>query len=178
MLPMIYMALVDDDDLPQFEEIYTQYKQQLYGIAYKILNNEQDAEDAVQITFQNIANDFKKISQIPCNELPSCIVIICRNAALNIYRKNKKRAARSAYITDEIAAADVIKSCEDKAVLMNAIRQLPDEYKDILFLFDLQGFSAKQTAKMLGLKENAVRVKSFRARKMLKDILNGGVSDD
>ena len=56
------MALVDDDDLPQFEEIYTQYKQQLYGIAYKILNNEQDAEDAVQITFQNIANDFKKIS--------------------------------------------------------------------------------------------------------------------
>jgi RNA polymerase sigma-70 factor (ECF subfamily) len=172
------MALVDDDDLPQFEEIYTQYKQQLYGIAYKILNNEQDAEDAVQITFQNIANDFKKISQIPCNELPSCIVIICRNAALNIYRKNKKRAARSAYITDEIAAADVIKSCEDKAALMNAIRQLPDEYKDILFLFDLQGFSAKHTAKMLGIKANAVRVKSFRARKMSKDILNGGVSDD
>ena len=178
MLPMIYMSLVDDDDLPRFEEIYTKYRQILYGIAYRILNNEHDAEEAVITAYERIAEKFKEISQIPCNELPSCIVIICRNAALNIYRKNKKRAARSAYINDEIAAADVIKSCEDKAALMNAIRQLPDEYKDILFLFDLQGFSAKQTAKMLGLKENAVRVKSFRARKLLKDILNGGVSDD
>ena len=71
MLPIMYMSLVDDDDLPQFEKLYEKYRQQLYAIAYSILNNEQDAEDAVQIAFQNIANDFKKISQIPCNELPS-----------------------------------------------------------------------------------------------------------
>lgn len=178
MLPMMYMVLVDEDDLPKFEDIYTKYKQQLYSIAYKILNNEQDAEDAVQIAFQNIAHDFKKISQIPCNELPSCLVIICRNAAINIYRKNKKRVAQSAVLSENISAEDIFKSCDDKAVLTNALKKLPDEYKDILFLYDLQGYSAKDIAKMLDVKENAVRVKAFRARKMLKDILNGGGFND
>ena len=178
MLPMIYMALVDDEDLPKFEDIYTEYKQQLYSIAYKILNNKQDAEDAVQMSFQNIANDFKKISQIPCNELPSCLVIICRNAAINIYRKNKKRAAQSAVLRENISAEDIFKSCDDKAALIDAIKELPDEYKDILFLYDLQGFTSKEIAKMLGIKESAVRVKAFRARKMLKDILNGGGFND
>lgn len=178
MLPMMYMALVDDEDLPKFEDIYTEYKQQLYSIAYKILNNKQDAEDAVQMAFQNIANDFKKISQIPCNELPSCLVIICRNAAINIYRKNKKRAKQTAALNDRITAEDIFGKCEDKEALISAIKQLPDEYKDILFLFDLQGFSAKQTAKLLGIKDGNVRVKAFRARKMLKDILNGGGFND
>ena len=56
MLPMIYMALVDDEDLPKFEQLYKNYRQQLYAIAYSILNNEQDAEDAVQTAYINIAN--------------------------------------------------------------------------------------------------------------------------
>ena len=178
MLPMIYMALVDDDDLPQFEELYEKYRQQLYGVAYNILNNEQDAEDAVLLTYEKIADKFKEISQIPCNELPSCLVIICRNTAINIYRKNKKRAAHSAYINERISADDIFESCDDKAALIDAVKKLPDEYKDILFLYDMQGFTSKEIAKMLGIKESAVRVKAFRARKMLRDILNGGGFND
>lgn len=178
MLPMIYMALVDDDDLPQFEELYEKYRQQLYGVAYNILNNEQDAEDAVLLTYEKIADKFKEISQIPCNELPSVIVIICRNTAINIYRENKKRAKQTAALNEKISAKDVFGTCEDKAALISAIKQLPDEYKDILFLYDMQGFTSKEIAKMLGIKESAVRVKAFRARKMLKDILNGGGFND
>ena len=62
MLPMIYMSLVDDDDLPRFEEIYTKYRQMLYGVAYRILNNEHDAEEAVITTYERIAEKFKEIS--------------------------------------------------------------------------------------------------------------------
>ena len=40
MLPMIYMALVDDDDLPQFEELYEKYRQEAYYSAFNILHNE------------------------------------------------------------------------------------------------------------------------------------------
>ncbi len=178
MLPMIYMSLVDDDDLPRFEEIYTKYRQMLYGIAYRILNNEHDAEEAVITTYESIAEKFKEISQIPCNELPSCIVIICRNAAINIYRNNKKIAERTTELCEKISAEDVFRSFDDKDELINALKQLPDDYKDILFLYDLHGLSANKIAKVTGMKENTVRVKAFRARKMIKDILNGGVVND
>ena len=40
MLPMIYMALVDESDLPDFEQLYIKYKQQLYRVAFSILHNE------------------------------------------------------------------------------------------------------------------------------------------
>lgn len=72
----------------------------------------------------------------------------------------------------------MFRSFDDKDELINALKQLPDDYKDVLFLYDLQGLSANKIAKITGMKENTVRVKAFRARKMIKDILNGDVVND
>ncbi|MBR7008823.1 MAG: sigma-70 family RNA polymerase sigma factor [Ruminococcus sp.] len=174
MLPMIYMALVDESDLPDFEQLYIKYKQQLYRVAFSILHNEQDSEDALQNAFINIANNFKKISEIPCNELTAYLVIICRNAAINIYNTNKTIAQRTAALDETVTSEDVIACADDKEALIQAIKQLPQEYKDIIFLYELRDFSAKETAKLLGISENLVRVKAHRARKMLKSILTGG----
>ena len=73
-----------------------------------------------------------------------------------------------------MTSEDVISCADDKEALIQAIKQLPQEYKDIIFLYELRDFSAKETAKLLGISENLVRVKAHRARKMLKSILTGG----
>ena len=178
MLPMIYMALVDDEDISAFEEMYNKYKQPLFHIAFSILNNKHDAEDAVQEAFIKIADSFTDVLQIPCNELNSFLVIICRNAAINIYNKNKRIAEHSTGLDERIAAEDVMLIAEDKDTLMASLSRLPQEYKDVLFLYDLRGYSAKETAQLLNLSEINVRVRVFRARKMLKDILIGGDCHD
>ena len=178
MLPMIYMALIDDEDIPEFEKIYEKYKQPLYDLAFSILHNHQDAEDAVQETFIKIADTFTKVLQIPCNELTSYIVIICRNISINKYNKNKRTSEHTIRLNENITASEVFSASESKEALMNALSQLPQDHKDVIFLFDLQGMSAKEAAALLGISEGNVRIKVFRAREMLRKSLKEGKTDD
>ena len=149
MLPMIYMALIDDEDVPEFEKLYENYKQLLYNLAFSILNNHHDAEDAVQETFIKIADTFTKILQIPCNELTSYIVIICRNISINKYNKNKRTSEHTIRLNENITASEVFSASE-----------------------------SKEAAALLGISEGNVRIKVFRAREMLRKLLKGGEPDD
>ena len=59
----IYLSLIDDDDdKDRFEELYKKYRIGMYKIAFSILHNNEDAEDAVHEAFLCIANKFQKIS--------------------------------------------------------------------------------------------------------------------
>ena len=92
----IYLSMLEtNEEKNQFEQLYIKYKQDMYAVAYGILKNKEDAEDAVHQSFLKIADNFSKVSQIPCHELKAYIVIICRNTAINIYRQNQNRAEHS-----------------------------------------------------------------------------------
>lgn len=176
---MLYLSMLEtDEDKQNFEQLYIRYAQDMYAVAYNILKNKEDAEDAVHQSFLKIAENFRKISQIPCHEIKPYIVIISRNTAINIYNKNKKRAEHSAVLPDE--TVDYVSSYpqDEYYELVSAIKQLPQMYKDILFLYCLQEFSAKETAKMLDITVDTVRQRALRAKRMLKEILEKGESDD
>ena len=73
----IYLSVLDsDEDKSRFEVLYNLYRQSMYAIAYGILHNEFDAEDAVHESFLKIANHFEKIEEIKCPKTKAFIVII------------------------------------------------------------------------------------------------------
>ena len=158
----IYLSMLEtNEEKNQFEQLYIKYKQDMYAVAYGILKNKEDAEDAVHQSFLKIADNFSKVSQIPCHELKAYIVIICRNTAINIYRQNQNRAKHST----ELFETEIVDE------LLLAIKQLPQIYKDVIYLYFLQEFSAKETATQLEISSELVRQRALRAKKMLKDIL-------
>ena len=56
---IIYLSMIDTpEDRSKFERLYIEYRDVMYHVAYKILNNEQDAEDAVHQAFVKIAEKF------------------------------------------------------------------------------------------------------------------------
>lgn len=95
----IYLSILEsDEEKHYFEDIYINYKQKMFGIAYSILHNVQDSEDAVHQAFLKMADNFQKILSIPRQELPSYIVIIIRNTSINIIIKiRKQQNARQNY---------------------------------------------------------------------------------
>lgn len=59
-----------------FEDLYLKHRQSMYAVAYSILNNVEDSEDAVHHAFLIIADNFEKVKSIPHHRIKSCIVII------------------------------------------------------------------------------------------------------
>ena len=131
----------------------------------------EDAEDAVHQSFLKIADNFSKVSQIPCHELKAYIVIICRNTAINIYRQNQNRAEHSTELFETEIVDESYFEKQNYDELLLAIKQLPQIYKDVIYLYFLQEFSAKETATQLEISSGLVRQRALRAKKMLKDIL-------
>jgi RNA polymerase sigma-70 factor (ECF subfamily) len=160
-----------EEEKNQFEHLYTTYKQDMYAIAYDVLKNKEDAEDAVHQSFLKIADNFTKVSQIPCNEIKAYIVIISRNTAIDMYRQNKNRATHTTELNETEIVDESYFENKDYDELLKAIEQLPQIYKDVIYLYYLQGFSTKETATQLGITANLVWQRTSRAKKMLKDIL-------
>ena len=178
MLEM-YLALVDTpEEKSKFEELYNTYKQDMYAIAYAILNNVQDAEDAVSQAFFSIAESFTKISQTPCHELRSYVVIITKNTALNIYRKNKAERTHSVPVEYDLSKYLEEYPDDNYQYLVESIRSLTGDDKDIIVLYYLYGFTAKQIGKQLSISEDAVRKRVERAKIKLKERLELGDNYD
>ncbi|MDE5830276.1 MAG: RNA polymerase sigma factor, partial [Clostridia bacterium] len=143
-----------------------------YSVAYSILNNVEDSEDAVHEAFIAIADNFEKIKNFSCQEKERYIVIIVRNTSINIYRKNKKDSEHLAELDDNQPIVNVnFFENIDKEELIQAISNLPLIYKDILFLCYINQYTTKEISKMLDISMNTVWKRIERAKKLLKEEL-------
>jgi len=172
----IYLSALDTaEDKSQFEDFYIKYRQKMYTVAYKILQNVEDSEDAVHEAFIAIADNFEKIKNFSCQELQSYIVIIVRNASINIYRKNKKDSEHLAEFDDNQPTINVnFFENIDRDELIQAISKLPLIYKDVLFLHYINQYTTKEISKMLDISINTVWKRIERAKKLLKQELEKG----
>ena len=90
MLSFYLAALESDADRRTFSEIYREHHERMERTAMRILNDQGDAEDAVQNAFMQVIRHFEKIFQIPCEDLPFWIISIVKNESLMILRARRK----------------------------------------------------------------------------------------
>lgn len=169
MISVFIAALETESERSLFEQWYLRYRQTMYAVAYGVLNNKEDAEDAVHQTFVNLADNYEKAAAIPEDELKAFIIVITRNTAINLYRRNKREAEQ--FITLESYTEPVETDFfehSDYEMLVQTIMTLPPKYKDVLFLRYVQELSAKEVANLIGVPAETVRKRTERAKKLLK----------
>lgn len=169
MLTFYLQMLESDEDRSEFEKIYNKYRGRMYAIAFVILKNEHDAEDAVHEAFLSIIRHFRKISKMPCPDLEAYIVIIVENKAIDILRM-RKRIIDIDYI-DTMEGIPIAAPGETE--LSDAMSKLPARYREILLLRFHSGYTTRELAKLLDMSPDTVRKLIWRARAALKAILNG-----
>lgn len=176
----IFMTIADDGERRLAEELYLAYRGKMYGIAYSILRNREDAEDAVMDSVYKIVNNIARFSGATRNETESLIVIITRNTAINRYNSNRRRSvlpldADRADIPDsDPTPAEMFGDNEDYEALVAKIRSLEPIYRDVLVLKYLRGCDNATVASLTGVAETTVRVRLMRARAQLAAKLSGG----
>ena len=164
---LIYLALLDtEEEQLQFRDLHDRYARLLFTVARRILGNEQDAEDAVQEAFLVTAKNFSKISRLERHKMQSYLVTIVENKAIDIYRK--KAAHPTQELLESIQGVPV--DYEGADAVAGCLLRLPARYRAALLLQYHHGFSGRETARLMGLSEPALRKLTQRAKERLEGL--------
>lgn len=161
------MSLIEkakNRDPDAFDRLMRTQLQKLYRIAVSMLQNEEDAADAIQET---VLKCWLKIGQVRHEQyFETWLTRILINQCNDILRKRKKII----YVEDipEIAHEDSYFTNEWKEVLNG----LNEKTRIVMELYYVDGFSTKEIAGMLHIRDAAVRNRMARGRKQLEQLLN------
>jgi RNA polymerase sigma-70 factor (ECF subfamily) len=167
-----------------FHELIRPCERSIYFLLFSILKNQAEAEDAAQETaikvYLNLAS-YRGDSQFR-----TWVLSIARNEALGRLRKLASRREDSLDAgTDEQTGdytpailtswreipAEALERKELGQILRNAVDGLPEIYRNIVLLRDIEEMDGKETAAALGISEGAVKVRLHRARALLQRTL-------
>lgn len=151
--------------------LYRQYSKAMYNLAYRMMNNREDAEDILQETFIDC---FRNIGSFRYEStFGAWLKSILINRCLNQLRKKKID-----FVLCETFPKDLSEEkpeiIYDTSKVFKAIEQLPDGYRIILTLYLLEGYDHTEIAQILGITESTSKSQYSRA----KDKLRGIVSKD
>jgi RNA polymerase sigma-70 factor (ECF subfamily) len=167
----------------RFERDALQYMNQLYAAAMRYTKNPEDAQDLVQDTYAKAYTSFHQFE--PGTNLKAWLYRVLTNTFINTYRKDQRRPQTSdSELEDwQIAEAsshtsDQGKSSEDVVLenlpdsdIKNALAEIPEEFRMAVYLADVEGFSYKEIAEIVGVPAGTVMSRLHRGRKQLREKL-------
>lgn len=169
----LYLSLIETEtEKRKFMALYEEYKNLMFYVANGILNDTHLSEDAVQEAFLRIAKNFHKVDEIICPQTKAFVVIITRNISITILNREK----RISDIHDIIAesannVSDEIFSEVSYKFLSECILQLPEIYRDVLYLNHIYGYNFKEIANLLSISVDTAKKRAQRARILLKRLI-------
>lgn len=175
MLSM-FMALIDSaEQQTKFEKIYYAYRKQMILVAKNVLRNDEQAEDAVQEAFINIAKRIEYIQDDNDKMIKSYVLTAARNAALYIQKQEvKNRHSSIPYEAVEDYTAPSLENqvfvTETADELKAAVSRLPNAYQDALLMRIVHEMEYNEIADVLKKPQATIRQQVARAKKMLIDI--------
>lgn len=161
---LMYLSMIETpDDKAKFERIYNRYRNLMYHVAYKVLGNHYDAEDAVHQAFVAIIRHLEKIGDIDCPETRSFIVLITERKAIDLIRTS--HSEKVIPLNEDLLGIEI--PAPGDHGLDDALAKLPAHYREVLLLRFDNGYSTKELAQMLGMTESGVRKLIGRAKNAL-----------
>ncbi len=156
-------------DAETFKKVFLPYHQKLYRIAYRIVQNSDNAEDIVQETFIKLWNKRHDMQTIDNTE--AFAIIILRNTSLDFLRKTKNDN-HTDYDVDIPETESLSKKLElqDEAEQVKAlINNLPDQQRQVMMMKHWDDYSDEEIEQATGISPGNIRVILSRARKTIRE---------
>ena len=166
------MRRVQKDEYDAFQELVDRYKTRLVNVIYRMLNDQNEAEDLVQETFLRVWTHRQDYDFSYC--LSTWIYTIALNLAKNELRKRRKFKFFSLLDMTEKGLELPDPKMGPSALghmLEGAIGKLPGKYKEAFLLRDVEQLPYEEVAQILGVPLGTVKSRVNRARAVLKDEL-------
>lgn len=182
MMLTFILSIEDEEKRKVVQSIFDMYYKHMMACAMSILKHHHDAQDAVQDSFYNITATYD-LFLIPDSPSTAALVhIYVRNAAINIYNKNKTRSKVIAFYDDmekatadrEDISANVQQNAVDQEterIIRRAVNQLDIECRDLIYLKYYYNMRNVDIARVMNIAVGLVNGRIFRAKSKLKEIL-------
>src|SRR5512146_1632413 len=157
-----------------FERIYKKHVGDVYRYALAVMRNASDAEDVTQTTFLNAYRAYVEKGRRP--EKPqNWLIAIAHNVCRQRFRQSARRPTEVTYEDDiaDVVADDEAPTPED---IRRALGQLGFNQRAALVMRELEGRSYAEIAEILELSTSAVETLIFRARRALREQLEGSLT--
>lgn len=162
---LIYLQMIETpEDQSKFIIMYEENRDYMYRVAFSILHNVEDAEDAVHYAFVKLAENIEKIDDPHCLKAKGYVVTIVRNRAIDVYRKKKAHP----HVEYRDAFKGVTFDYDGENEVAACILKLNERQQNVLILKHHYGYDLKDVAKILGITyRNALQIEQ-RAKAKLR----------
>jgi RNA polymerase sigma-70 factor, ECF subfamily len=171
----------------RFHELIQPYERRSFLIAYSILRNQDDAEDAVQQAMLKIFLHLEQLTEI--DKFAPWAMRIVENEAKMCKRKHRQHLYES---VDESSAEkdgarpfrpsqfadwrdlpnEILEQHEVRAAILDALATLPEIYREIFVLRDVEHLNVAEASEILGISVPMVKTRLHRARLMMREALS------
>ena len=177
---------VDTAERPPFEEVVAENYERIYNVIYRLVTDEEEASDLTQDTFVAAHRAYDRFRHEA--SAYTWLYRIAVNLTKNRFERNQRVDSREAYSLDEPMRFDsdeVTRQVKDwtmapdriaendqlRAIVLEEVRNLKFDYREVVVLRDLEGLSYKDIADVLGCSVEAIKSRLFRARSVLRERL-------
>lgn len=158
----------------EFKRLVIPFSSRLFRLAYSLLGNREEAEDAVQEVYLKL---WKMRDDLGKYESPEALCVrITRNLCLDQLRRREKtreihemeRMEQSDRVMDP---SEAIMKKERADIMNKLINRLPEPQRSLVYFRHIEGKEYSEIEAIMDMKENAIRVSISRARKQLREML-------
>lgn len=172
-------------DLDSFNRLVLAYQDMVYSHAYRMIGEEESADDATQTTF---ISAYNHLSSFRGGSFKAWLLRIVTNACYDELRRRKRRPTIPLEPLDdtgeEVESAhwmvdpadqpeDRIQRVELQRAIQHCLDKLPDEFRATVVLVDIQGLDYYEASQAIGKPIGTIKSRLARARLRLRDCLNG-----
>lgn len=162
------------DSQADFKCIYDETMELLFRIAYKIVNDEEIAED---MAHDSLLKVHEKAMVFPSlDDAKYWLIRVVKNASLNyVKRKGRQKIAYDKALREDTRKSEsgetALLKKETKDAVLEALDKLPEKFRSILILREYADLNYQEIGRVLGISEGNVKVRVFRAREKLSQLL-------
>lgn len=161
-------AIIGDGDEGAFRELYRRHTPRLHQLLLRLLGGvEQDAEDVVQETWVRAVENATRFEWK--SSFPSWLTGIGINRAKELLRRRSRRPMFD--LSEQMEPKAPVVPVGERIDLERALALLPDGYRTVLVLHDVEGFRHEEIAERLGIAAGTSKSQLFHARRYVRALL-------
>lgn len=165
---MIRRCLAGDERAA--EVLIDRYQQPVFNLVYRMTHRYEDAQDLTQRVFIKVFGNLKRYN--PRYKFFSWMYRIALNESINFLHQQKPVEELSEQLVAANGQPDQIYEQTERSERLNlALSMLQPDYRQLIILKHLQGFSYQEIAEIIRVPEKTIKSRLFTARQLLKDAL-------